>query len=140
MKHLGITGTRNGFNKEQLSTFETLINQLKEKYPTLDTFHQGQCIGVDVKAAKILSESFKIISHPPTNQSLVGSSPVDESRPKKGYFARNRDIVNESDIMIVVPAQMQHQNYGGTWYTHDYALEKKKPTYVIYPDGSLCEL
>ena len=48
-------------------------------------------------------------------------------------FARNRAIVQAVDLLFVVPYQMQHQNRGGTWYTHDYAEKIGRKKLVFYP-------
>jgi len=32
-----------------------------------------------------------------------------------------------------VPKQMSWQPKGGTWYTHDYAKQTKKPLHVFWP-------
>lgn len=137
MINLGITGSRNGFTPEQWKAFTELVDGVLQRNP-LQYFHQGQCIGVDVEAANYLaSKQVLITSHPPINKTLVGESVIHFTREEKDYFARNRDIVDESDFMLVVPNTMQHRSYGGTWYTHDYAIKQNKPVCIIYPNGSV---
>lgn len=138
MTDLGITGTRNGMTKEQQASFELLVESLLKTHPTLINFHQGQCIGVDVEAANYLhTKNLTIISHSPIKVDLIGESHVDISMEPQGYFQRNRNIVDSSQIMIVVPYTNEHQSFGGTWYTHDYAVKRKKIVYVIYPEGRI---
>lgn len=132
---IGITGSREGFTTVQLQKFTEIVDEIIEDNKNV-YLHQGQCIGVDITAGQLLADKgVRIISHPPKNKNLVGECTVHYTRPEKDYFARNRDIVDESDFMIVVPNTMQHRSYGGTWYTHDYADMKGKPLCIIYPDG-----
>jgi hypothetical protein len=66
----------------------------------------------------------------------------DETRPTLTHFVRNRNIVNESDVLIAVPMQAEHQDRGGTWYTYDYATKQLyQPrgigrVILIRPDGT----
>lgn len=137
INHLGVTGTRDGFTPEQKKAFDVLVDGLLSRN-TVHYFHQGQCTGVDVEAAEYLaSKQVLVVSHPPISKSHIGESVIHFTREEKDYFARNRDIVDESDFMIVVPKTMQHRSYGGTWYTHDYALKKNVPLCIVYPNGSL---
>jgi hypothetical protein len=39
------------------------------------------------------------------------------------------------NVLLVIPFQNEHQNNGGTWYTHDYAVKQLCPTVTFYPDG-----
>lgn len=130
--HIGITGTRSGFNDSQLEVFFNFINKSFEPGAV---FHHGDCVGVDVEAALIAKEvGYKIVGHPPIKKELRGFFEDDETRAVKNYLARDRDIVDESFMLVVVPYQMEHQSTGGTWYTHDYAIKKKKPVHVIWPE------
>lgn len=126
---IGITGTRSGMTDEQC---EMLANFLKQAGS--GEFHHGDCVGVDVEAATIAQDlGFKTINHPPTKTDLRAYHKSDEIREPKSYFARNRDIVNETECIIVIPFQTAHQSFGGTWYTHDYAIKQSKPVHVFYP-------
>lgn len=139
---LGVTGTREGMNKIQKENLEKVIETLlfEQEYEER-ILHQGQCQGVDVQVAKILKSKygFKIISHPPVKKDLIGVCENDEVRLPKGYLARDRDIVNECNILLVVPKQNTHQKTGGTWYTHDYARKQNKDLFLILSDGSIKE-
>ena len=55
----------------------------------------------------------------------------------KSFFARNRDIVDETDIWIATPATKKEM--GGTWYTINYSHKQKKHRVIVYPDGSIEE-
>ena len=136
---VGMTGTRYGMTKEQTKAFVSLIKELK---PT--EFHHGSCKGADVEGHSIVQQLLhagqcKIIVHPgPESDPWQGiaMSPSD-IRESKNHFARNRDIVNETECLIVCPLDTEHRNRGGTWYTHDYAEEKGKLIYIVWPDGNV---
>lgn len=138
MKHIGISGTREGMSKLQKETFLHFSNTLTTQFTDLKYFHQGQCQGVDVEAARLLKSEFNlfIVSHPPVKKDLLGQCTNDIVKQAKGYFARNRDIVNASELMFILPKESQVQSTGGTWYTYKYALAANKPVILILPDGS----
>lgn len=95
--------------------------------------HHGDCVGVDVEVAEIARElGYKIVKHPPIKTDLQANHPSDEVRPAYSYFHRNRNIVDETDILLVVPYQDSWQPNGGTWYTYDYAIKKKKKNAVVF--------
>lgn len=132
---MGITGTRWGWTPEQEAKFAVTV---MTNVPWLKEFHHGMCSGVDTQAHDVIRRwpGIRIIGHPSVDKTHQVERDCDELREEKTHFARNRDIVNETDGLVVVPAQMEHQPKGGTWYTHDYALKVGKPVLVIWPDGS----
>lgn len=131
---VGITGTRFGCKDAQLDSLQGLLIQLA---PT--EFHHGDCVGVDDEGAntiKTLNMDCDIICHPPVDTTHRANNPHSTKvLPAKTHFARNRDIVDSCEVLIVCPFQPEHQSSGGTWYTYDYAMKHKKPTIVIWPDG-----
>ena len=46
-------------------------------------------------------------------------------------------IVDNSNLLIVVPMDNERKLRGGTWYTYDYAVKKGVPVRVFYPDGRI---
>ena len=130
-KHVGMTGTRNGMTDKQKATFKRLLLQLEA-----DWLHHGDCVGADAESHGI-AECIGVRTHihPPVKDELRAYCKGTKSENKKGYFQRNRDIVNSSDVLIGTPATVE-ETKGGTWYTINYSKGKDKPTYVIYPDGS----
>ena len=142
IKTLGVSGTRHGMSEQQRSSLHLVLNKLLTEFKDLKYLRHGQCVGVDVEVANILYADFKfhIISHPPVKTTAIGSCFNNQTLPPKSYFARNRDIVNCSDIMLVIPYTQEKLNYGGTWYTYDYAIKNKKPTILISPCGSITYL
>ena len=137
MYNIGITGTRSGMNDTQKKNVtEFLRDSLKQH--SLSTLHHGDCIGVDVEIANIAkSMGYYIINHPPTNSDLRAFHESNAYKKPLTYFARNRNIVDETDLLLVVPFQNFPQNSGGTWYTYDYAIKNKKNYMIFYPDGRI---
>ncbi len=135
---IGVTGTRQGMTEAQVKTFKRLLsNELKG----MTEFHHGDCQGADTETANIVYldiPSVEIICHPPIDQSHRAFNNKHSSiREPKTHFARNRDIVNETDYLVVIPLQSSRQRKGGTWYTCDYALKlKNKMIWLIWPDGT----
>lgn len=126
---IGVTGTREGANAYQLAELRTVLTELKGT-----EFHHGDCAGVDVQAAAIAKElGYRIVCHPPKSSEQQGFFGGDEVREPLGYLQRDRNIVDATDVLLVVPLQNKWQPKGGTWYTHDYAVKTGKPVSVIYP-------
>lgn len=140
---IGITGTRSGMNELQMKCFKDLLESYNTLFCLTDEnheFHHGDCIGVDVEGAIIAAGlGLKTVNHPPIKEDLRAFHKSDETREPLTYFARNRNIVDETDLLIVVPYQNEHMENGGTWYTHDYALKKKKSRVILFPDGRVIE-
>lgn len=137
---VGFTGTRQGMNVSQLEVaFGTIM--LFDLQAT--EFHHGSCKGADVQAArearKVCGSGLRIIAHPgPEKDDCREHSGVDnEMRPNKNHFARNRDIVNETDLLIASPQDWRDMPRGGTWFTVNYAAKVGKPCWIIWPDGAV---
>jgi hypothetical protein len=139
--HVGMTGTRFGMTTEQKYTFRKFMKAAKV------TLHHGDCIGADADAHDIAQEEYghDIVIHPPVKDehrawrswSDVPYRGTVEIKTQKTHFARNRDIVDESSILLATPYTMQEEDRGGTWYTINYAKKKGKPYVVIWPDGRM---
>lgn len=137
---LGFTGTRKGMTDAQRSAFGQWLYGR-----TIAAFHHGSCQGADVQAARVVHEESRtcpvIICHPgPDGDPHKACSGVDsEIRPPKTHFARNRDIVDETDCLVAAPCDMTEQPRGGTWYTVNYARKQGKSVAIIWPDGRVEE-
>jgi hypothetical protein len=128
---IGITGTRSGMTEQQFSDIAALLTEHFEGGAEL---HHGDCVGVDVEVAVLArSIGYRIVCHPPIKNELRAGHDSDEFRAPLSYFARNRNIVNETDLLLVVPYQSTPQTNGGTWYTHDYAVKQEKDVTIVYP-------
>ena len=127
---IGVTGTREGANEAQLLT----VIKFMESLGTGHELHHGDCEGVDVQvAAAAKALGWRIVCHPPKRTETQGYFGGDEVREPLGYLQRDRNIVDETELLIVVPLQNTWQPKGGTWYTHDYARKINKPYNVIWP-------
>ena len=134
---IGITGTRSGMTVPQ-------EKNIREFFDSLEgvgcEFHHGDCVGVDVDVAQIANDyQFRTICHPPIKDDLRGWHESNEVRESFSYFKRNRNIVDETDILMVVPFQSEWQSNSGTWSTHDYANKHNKDIVIFFPDGQVWE-
>jgi hypothetical protein len=131
---IGVTGTREGANDKQLKQVAEYLMSLGPVGPGHE-LHHGDCRGVDVQIAAIAKHlGWRIVCHPPKLTEQQGFFGGDEIRGKKGYMERDRHIVEETELLIVVPLQDKWQPKGGTWYTHDYAVRKGKMVKIFYPN------
>lgn len=131
---LGITGTREGCSEAQL---EELFNLMQELKPHVESFHHGDCVGVDGQAALIATElGMHTTCHPPTNPDHRAWHASDVTLEPKGYIERDKDIVDAVDIMVVVPLA-DNLPRSGTWTTHRYAVRQGVPRIVIHRDGTV---
>lgn len=128
---IGVTGTRTGMNEwqfEQLSSFLTTV------FIPGAELHHGDCVGVDVEAGELARElGYTIVCHPPTNHKLRAYHNGDKIHEPFGYLARDRNIVDATEMLLVVPLQVKWSSQGGTWFTHDYAIKQNKPLKIFFP-------
>ena len=140
---IGITGTRNGMTDFQLDA----VQQWLAAWPTpRGELHHGDCVGADAEVAAIAHHllAYHTVCHPPTKNDLRAFFESNETRSPLSYFARNRNIVDETEILMVVPGQPKEvflaSTTGGTLYTYNYAKKQGKPRVVFYPNGEVvCE-
>jgi len=122
---VGVTGTQSGMTSEQKEKFkEFLYWRNFWGGQTVDLIH-GEAEGVDVEAAGIADDLGIRVSTPET---------------KTGHFARNREIVDRCDVLVVIPWEDEWQSEGGTWYTHDYAEKKGVDIVTIWPSAEVNQL
>lgn len=139
----GETGTRRGGTYRQI----TSVSWLWAKF-NITRLHDGDCVGVDEQLWH-LAKAFRIdISiHPPTNgKNRANCGHTDLSTtilPAKPYFVRDRDIVDDSGVMVGLPMQNYEPNEswrrgnGGTWYIINYTRKVGKPLAIVWPDGRI---
>jgi len=126
-----MTGTRSGMTPEQAHTFYNLLEKYKGEW-----FHHGDCQGADAEGHDFATElGYKTHVHPPIKDEVRAFKQGTTQSENKGYFARNRDIVDESEILFGTPVTM-FETQGGTWYTINYAKKKNKPIIIVFPDGT----
>lgn len=143
---IGVTGTREGMTGNQCSAFYNILCEIPD---AVESFHHGDCIGADDDAANIVSDlrmedelgGWKIVCHPPVDETHRAFNPHSaEIREPKTMFARNRDIVNETDLLIACPQYMDpitKDTKGGTAYTVNFARKCGKPVWIVRPDGTV---
>ena len=138
----GETGTRGGATRLQIAS----VGWLWSRYD-IKELHDGDCVGVDAQLyhlAKVFGVP-NIVVHPPTNPKnrawCGGEAFADDERitvlPTKGYYVRDRDMVDASELMVACPKQYMELGKmpGGTWYTINYTRRVKKPLAIVWPNG-----
>jgi hypothetical protein len=142
--NVGFTGTQKGWTKEQKDSFYRIIDKhdflIKPKYWT--SFHHGDCIGADWQAHFLIDlMKVPIVIHPPIKEDKRAfCQHYTEIRKQKEYLARNKDIVNETDVLIATPKEDKEIVRSGTWSTVRYARKKGKRIIIIYPDGMVSDV
>lgn len=136
MKHIGFTGTRFDPTEEQLEILQDLVERLNPKYA-----HHGDCVGADSFFDVIVYlQKINIVIHPPTDdkdRAFCDHKHDVELLAPKTYLARNRDIVHSTEALIALPRTFEEEDHSGTWYTIRFARKRRKPIYIIFPDGSM---
>ena len=132
----GVTGSRNGLTDAQL---ERLYLRFGEG--EVDELHHGACVGADELTHGVAVEFESLITaHPPLklvyamDLDALAASPRTVVLPRKEYLARDRDIVDAAQVLIGFP-DGPRRPHSGTWYTIDYAMKRRIPTTIYYPDG-----
>jgi hypothetical protein len=128
----GFSGTREGMTTAQYHALWNLMHQLK-----VTEWHHGDCVGSDAES-HILALEMKlyIVIHPPVDEThRAFCQGANEVRPPKTHFARNRDIVDETVLLLATPLLNVPQERGGTWYTIRYGVKRDHQPYVVWPSG-----
>lgn len=130
--HIGFSGTRHGMTSVQLHCASAHLESLP------DWLHHGDCIGADQQMHhQAYVRQIKTAIHPPTLTKYRAFCRGVKIYPEKDYLARNRDIVNMTNRLIIAPNTMEEEKHSGTWYTYRYAKKNNKPVTIIFPDGSV---
>jgi len=140
MTKIGFTGSRRGMSDKQRHTLSKLIREAKD---SITEFHHGDCVGADRQAhdtVRRICSNVKIVVHPPTIDTFRAHTIGSEYRKPLPYLCRNREILNESDLLIAAPFTDIEQQQSGTWYTVRHAKQKKKRTIILLRRGGYREL
>ena len=139
----GETGSRHGATRLQLAS----VGWLWSRYE-IEQLHDGDCVGVDAQLFDLgmLFCVERFVIHPPTNPKnrayrglrSLAEKAVSCIRREKPYFVRDRDVVDESEVIVACPNNTLDESdwanaKGGTWYTINYTLSKNKPLAVVWP-------
>jgi hypothetical protein len=135
----GFTGTRDGMNNKQKEQIEKLLQNDVNKGKKITVIH-GDCVGADEDFHNIcqsISEDIIIRIYPGYNKfenennKLRANCKGDYIAKSRPYLDRNRDIVNDCDILIGCPKSNVEEQRSGTWYTIRYARKIEKQSIVI---------
>ena len=132
---IGFTGTQEGMTNKQQDNFLEILSWFFRSYPQGLELHQGQCIGADEEATYLARKSgIWVVSHPPVDKSKTHSIICDETRPEKSFLDRNRDIVDEVNVLLAAPRSRKEELRSGTWATVRYARKTNKPYEMVWPN------
>ena len=130
MVKIGFTGTRHGMSDIQIQEFKNIIQAKNFK-----EFHHGMCVGSDKQAHDfIISKKIKTVGHPPKYKKFVADCHCDILMKSYDYLKRNKNIVDETDILIAAPDTKERVR-SGTWSTVRYARKQHKKIYIIHKNG-----
>jgi len=123
---IGFTGSRFGMTSRQCQELRSILSQ-----SDVFEFHHGLCKGADEQAHEIaLTRGLFIIGHPPILRSQRVVCKCNEIRLARTYIERNRDIVKETDLLVVAPHKPEYLR-SGTWATKRYAERIGKPFRIL---------
>ena len=131
---VGFTGTRSGMSDKQKDEVKSALFN-SEKYNVTHIFHGG-CIGADIDFHDMCFGHTKIVVYPghsakdPENMENRGEiQGADTVYVSQTHFKRNRDIVDNCDVLFATPYNDNGQ--GGTWYTINYAKKVGKKVIIF---------
>lgn len=131
---IGFTGPRDGMSKDQSELLLTLLRVFSVQRPPTHSvveFFHGDCIGSDAQAHEIAhSLGYRITIFPPSNPALRAFCEADEILPAKDYLERDRDIVDNSDLLLAAAVPPPRAG-SGSWYTYNYASKKFKRAWLL---------
>lgn len=142
---VGVTGTTMGATPEQEEQLRYILGT------TVTVLHHGDAFGVDALAFQLFctlrtqrqdSVIRRVVMHPPSQpdkRAFTSIDPLlgDEMRPEAPYLIRDRAIVNETELLVAVPASPTEQLRSGTWATVRYARRAGRLIIRINPDGTI---
>ena len=134
MLKVGFTGTRHGMTSIQQEEFKKII-----KAKEISEFHHGMCRGSDKQAHDHITEvkndkNIRIVGHPPRFKGSLARCKCDILRKADEYLVRNRNIIDQTDILIATP-DTKEKVMSGTWSTIRYARKQKRKIYIIHKNG-----
>jgi hypothetical protein len=122
---VGVTATQEGLSEHQKRELRKLLREATE-------LHHGDCVGGDKEAHAIGRElGLRIVIHPPINPKKRAWCQGDEVRPEKDYLERNRDVVDETDVLYGLPKGLETRR-SGTWSTIRYAKKRGKAYGIVH--------
>jgi len=96
--------------------------------------HHGDAVGADAEAHDIANAlGHAIVIHPPALETQRAFKTAADIRAPKPYLDRNKDIVRETAILIVAPAEAIEQLRSGTRSTVRYARRLGREVCLLDP-------
>jgi hypothetical protein len=132
MSKVGVTATRKGLGVAQrVFAWQFLMR--------VDEVHHGDCIGGDAEVDEIAKlVGCTRVGHPCTLADQRAHCECQEIREPKPPLVRNRDIVDEVEVMLAFPSSHTEEWRGsGTWATIRYARRLGRELWTVYPDGAI---
>lgn len=131
---LGFTGSRHQLTEPQEDATARLLYALRGTSDT-QRFHHGDNKVADCAAGRFaLLFGYRVVAHPPSDPTHRGYGEYHEIWPEKPYLERNKDVVNESMVLIAAPDGPEHLR-SGTWSTIRFAIRHRQIVIVIRPDA-----
>lgn len=135
---LGFTGTQQGMTLKQKERLSNIFRNGK-----FTGFRHGGCIGADEQAHYLaIAHEVPVWVHPGVDRkgNVSRRGKFEDAicvNVEKFYLDRNKDIVNESDIMVATPHGFEEELRSGTWATIRYARSVDRRGIIIWPDGEV---
>ena len=142
---VGFTGTRTGMTLAQKSGLSILLGNLSRKTYPGGVLHHGDCAGADNEAdviAHVAAPQWHTVAHPGASLRWRAHTPADVIEDPKPELDRNKDIVDQTDVLIAAPKEGKEPGPArgqGTWSTVRYARNRHKVIYKLWPDGRIEE-
>jgi hypothetical protein len=132
---VGFTGTQQGCTQAQKAS----LREVLESHPA-EEFHHGDCIGADAQAHSIMVRRARVVIHPSNrDDKRAFCRGAAEVRPAKPPLDRNRDIVDDTEVLVACPRGEDEELRSGTWATIRYARKKGRRVMLVLPDGRVVE-
>jgi hypothetical protein len=129
---IGMSGSRDGMSDKALLVLQQFL-----KSNDIVEVHHGDCVGSDtIFHDQSVSFNIRTIAHPPNNDSNRSLCKSDTIRQVKPYLVRNKNIVDETDMLIAIPSTKDEIIRSGTWSTIRYAKKTNKKILIIFQDGT----
>lgn len=138
---IGFTGTRAGMTREQ----KFAVLEILRDYDRFILRH-GNAIGADEQVhtmVELFWPGTLIYCYPSTLVTTQSwrdrsNSPLAIWREPKDPLVRNKDIVDESKVLIATPHYTREERRSGTWHAIRYARKRGVYRFIVWPDGSRC--
>jgi hypothetical protein len=132
-ERIGFTGTRKGMTPWQREVVRRILLGASEA-------HHGDCEGADEEFHELaLAGDIDVVIHPPEDPKLQANCPgALMVHPPKPYMARNRDIVNDTDLLVATPGNAREPRIkrgSGTWACVGIARRLGRRVLIVWPDG-----